>query len=73
MDDTPEGTSADRESFREGQAVLTLDYRQQVILDTGGQYIHGGEPAFGTVIRIVLFGRRNAETVKASRPLQAVL
>jgi len=34
LDDTPDGTFADRESFRDGQAVLTLNYRQQVILDT---------------------------------------
>jgi len=33
-DDTPDGTFADLESFRDGQAILTLNYRQQVILDT---------------------------------------
>lgn len=34
LDDTPDGTFADRESFRDGNPILTLDYRQQVILDT---------------------------------------
>ncbi|MDQ3749896.1 MAG: hypothetical protein M3367_12945 [Acidobacteriota bacterium] len=33
-DDTPDGTFADRNSFADGIPVLTLDYRQQVILDT---------------------------------------
>ena len=33
--DTPDGTFADRDSFRHGVPVLTLNYRQQVILDTG--------------------------------------
>ena len=33
-DDTPDGTFADRNSFADGVPVLTLDYRQQVILDT---------------------------------------
>src|SRR5882672_461379 len=35
LDHTPDGTFADRESFRDGNPILTLDYRQQVILDTG--------------------------------------
>src|SRR5882672_6768748 len=34
LDHTPDGTFADRESFRDGNPILTLDYRQQVILDT---------------------------------------
>ena len=35
LDDTPDATFADRDSFREGVPVLTFNYRQQVILDTG--------------------------------------
>lgn len=35
LDDTPDGTFANRDSFQDGIAVLTLNYRQQVILDTG--------------------------------------
>ncbi len=34
MDDTPDGTFANRDSFANGIPVLTLNYRQQVILDT---------------------------------------
>lgn len=34
LDDTPDGIFADRDSFRDGTPILTLDYRQQVILDT---------------------------------------
>src|SRR5258706_6968786 len=34
MDDTPDGTFANRDSFADGIPVLTLNYRQQVILDT---------------------------------------
>ncbi len=34
-DDTPDGTFADRNSFADGVPVLTLNYRQQAILDTG--------------------------------------
>lgn len=33
-DDTPDGTFADRSSFADGVPILTLNYRQQVILDT---------------------------------------
>ncbi len=33
-DDTPDGTFADRNSFADGVPILTLNYRQQVILDT---------------------------------------
>lgn len=35
LDDTPDATFADRDSFREGVPVLIFKYRQQVILDTG--------------------------------------
>ncbi|CAN5548685.1 hypothetical protein BH20ACI3_BH20ACI3_38910 [soil metagenome] len=35
FDDTPDGTFADRDSFGDGVPVLTLNYRQQVITDTG--------------------------------------
>lgn len=35
FDDTPNGTFADRDSFADGVPVLTLNYRQQVIVDTG--------------------------------------
>jgi hypothetical protein len=35
MDDSPDGTFANRDSFADGIPVLTLNYRQQVILDTG--------------------------------------
>lgn len=35
FDDTPDGTFAIRDSFADGLPVLTLNYRQQVILDTG--------------------------------------
>lgn len=35
FDDTPDGTFANRDSFNDGIPILTLDYRQQVILDTG--------------------------------------
>jgi hypothetical protein len=34
MDDSPDGTFANRDSFADGIPVLTLNYRQQVILDT---------------------------------------
>ena len=34
FDDTPDGTFASRNSFTDGIPVLTLNYRQQVILDT---------------------------------------
>ena len=34
MDDTHDGTFANRDSFANGIPVLTLNYRQQVILDT---------------------------------------
>jgi hypothetical protein len=35
FDDTPDGTFAIRDSFADGVPILTLNYRQQVILDTG--------------------------------------
>jgi hypothetical protein len=35
FDDTPDGTFDNRDSFSDGVPVLTLNYRQQVILDTG--------------------------------------
>lgn len=35
FDNTPDGTFDSRDSFANGIAVLTLNYRQQVILDTG--------------------------------------
>lgn len=35
FDNTPDGTFTNRDSFRDGVPVLTLNYRQQVILDTG--------------------------------------
>lgn len=35
FDDTPDGTFANRDSLRDGVPVLTLNYRQQVITDTG--------------------------------------
>jgi hypothetical protein len=34
-DETPDGDFSNRDSFRDGAAVLTMAYRQQVILDTG--------------------------------------
>lgn len=33
-DDSPDGNFADRETFRDGTPIVTIDYRQQVILDT---------------------------------------
>lgn len=33
--ETPDGDFANRDSFGDGIPLLTLDYRQQVILDTG--------------------------------------
>lgn len=33
-DDSPDGNFADRETFRNGTPIVTIDYRQQVILDT---------------------------------------
>ena len=40
FDHTPNGTFTNRDSFRDGVPVLTLNYRQQVILDTdeGGTF-----------------------------------
>lgn len=35
FDDTPDGTFADRNTFADGIPVLVMDYRQQVISDTG--------------------------------------
>jgi hypothetical protein len=35
FDQTPDGDFNNRDSFRDGTAVLTMAYRQQVILDTG--------------------------------------
>ena len=37
FDDTPDGTFANSDSFGDGVPVLTLNYRQQVILDTGDE------------------------------------
>ena len=33
-DDVPDGNFADRDTFRNGTPIVTIDYRQQVILDT---------------------------------------
>jgi hypothetical protein len=33
-DDSPDGNFADRDTFRNGTPIVTIDYRQQVILDT---------------------------------------
>lgn len=35
LDETPDGDFNNRDTFRDGTAVLTMAYRQQVILDTG--------------------------------------
>ena len=35
LDETPDGDFSNRDTFRDGTAVLTMAYRQQVILDTG--------------------------------------
>src|SRR5437867_5560729 len=35
LDETPNGDFSNRDTFRDGTAVLTMAYRQQVILDTG--------------------------------------
>jgi hypothetical protein len=35
FDETPDGDFSNRDTFRDGTAVLTMAYRQQVILDTG--------------------------------------
>ncbi len=35
LDETPDGDFNNRDTFRDGTPVLTMDYRQQVILDTG--------------------------------------
>jgi hypothetical protein len=35
FDDTPDGNFANRDSFRDGSPIVVMDYRQQVILDTG--------------------------------------
>ncbi|MCA1574248.1 MAG: hypothetical protein LC770_06860 [Acidobacteria bacterium] len=35
FDDFPDGTFANRDSFADGIPILTMNYRQQVILDTG--------------------------------------
>jgi hypothetical protein len=35
FDDTPDGNFANPDSFRNGSPVVVMDYRQQVILDTG--------------------------------------
>lgn len=35
FDETPDGDFSNRETFRDGIPVLTMAYRQQVILDTG--------------------------------------
>ena len=48
-DDTPDGTFSDRESFHDGVAVLTFDYRQQVVSDTG----EGGTFTVANVLTVV--------------------
>src|SRR6266550_3584032 len=35
LDETPDGDFSNRDTFRDGTPVLTMAYRQQVILDTG--------------------------------------
>jgi hypothetical protein len=35
FDDTPDGNFANPDSFRDGTPIVVMDYRQQVILDTG--------------------------------------
>lgn len=35
LDETPEGDFNNRDTFRDGTAVMTMAYRQQAILDTG--------------------------------------
>jgi hypothetical protein len=35
LDDTPDGDFSNRDTFRDGAPVLTMAYRQQVVLDTG--------------------------------------
>ncbi len=35
QDETPDGTFSNRDTFRDGTPILTMAYRQQVILDTG--------------------------------------
>jgi hypothetical protein len=35
LDETPDGDFSNRDTFRDGTAVVTMTYRQQVIVDTG--------------------------------------
>lgn len=35
LDETPDGDFSNRDTFRDGTPILTMAYRQQVILDTG--------------------------------------
>jgi hypothetical protein len=35
FDESPNGDFGNRDSFRDGTPVMTMAYRQQVILDTG--------------------------------------
>jgi hypothetical protein len=61
FDNTPDGTFTNRDSFSDGVPVLTLNYRQQVILDTGDT--EGG--TFGGTFTVV-----NLNTVIDVQPFE---
>jgi hypothetical protein len=61
FDSTPDGTFANRDSFSDGVPVLTFNYRQQVILDTGDT--EGG--TFGGTFTVV-----NLNTVTEVQPFE---
>jgi hypothetical protein len=52
LDETPDGDFSNRDSFRDGTAVLTMAYRQQVILDTGEANQIAGTGTF-TVVNLL--------------------
>lgn len=52
LDETPDGDFSNRDTFRDGTAVLTMAYRQQVILDTGEASQIPGTGTF-TVVNIL--------------------
>jgi hypothetical protein len=62
LDETPEGDFSNRDTFRDGTPVLTMAYRQQVILDTGEGI--SGIPGTGT------FTVMNLLTVSAAQTFE---
>ena len=68
LDETPHGDFSNRDTFRDGTPVLTMAYRQQVILDTGEGI--PGTSGTGTFTVLNLLAASAVQTFEMARQAQ---